>query len=149
LEGVRVAFLSGACVVTQAEAAAGIRIPYSVEVDTALGELKIEPLDAGRCSRPAAHGLALFPEVVGDKERWCQCDVGLCPPAEVVSKPKPGRYTAAIDWNGRNFAGPSDTGMTPGALFPPGRYRVQMQAKGTRDGVPFEVRAWRDIYVVR
>lgn len=146
LEGVTLSFDPAPCVFSGKQLAAGISIPWRLEV-TREHEVVLEPLDAGRCQQAGPGGLMVFAEIVGRGQRYCLCDTGLCAPRDHRSRTRVGVWKDALRWDGRNFQGPSDTGMKPGKPFPPGQYTVKLTAKGTRDGVPFEVSATRRITV--
>ena len=67
----------------------------------------------------------------GTAERYCECDVGCCAPdtahqVQVDATTK----TFTIDWSGREWSGPSDTGNAMGDYFLPGRYSVYASFAG-------------------
>ncbi len=131
LRGVSVEFMLDRCVFTLDEVAAGVTLDYAIVVEERLDEVSATPQDAGYCGRPEASGFIPFAVIEGGDERWCICDTGLCagtpvPPATI----EPGRYAGRIDWDGRNWFGPSDFGNPPGAPFPPGDYTVSVRLVG-------------------
>ena len=68
-------------------------------------------------------------EVLGTNARYCPtCDVGTCPedPGEDITIPA-GTYMGQLNWPGRQWDGPSDTGKQLGPAFPPGSYTVHVQ----------------------
>ncbi len=68
-------------------------------------------------------------EITGSNARYCPtCDVGLCSedPGEAITIPA-GTYGGVLNWPGRQWDGPSDTGQPLGDPFPPGAYTVHVQ----------------------
>jgi hypothetical protein len=124
------------CRFTLAEAAAGIAIPYAVVVD---GTLSVTSRPYNSCSTPGPSGLDVFEELSGDMQRYCYCDVGLCPMMEPMVDLVVGTHPASFTWEGRNWAGPSDTGMPMGDPFPPGSYTLSLRATGTYEGADYVV----------
>lgn len=116
------------CSWTLDEVAAGIEIPYTVTINQALSGTPI-PQDAGNCAQPDASGLIRF-ETIGDLDwRYGLFDLGLCSednpePLSLV----PGSYAHSFSWDGRAFAGESDTGQEPGEAFPAGSYTLQLDS---------------------
>jgi hypothetical protein len=144
LPGVSVEFTTSDCNYTLAEAAAGISIEYQVLVEADIPNVLAQPSDDGGCGEPGPSGLILFEEVSGGGQRYCRCDVGLCPgpSGDLVTVPA-GTYPATFAWHGRNWNGPSDTGAPEGAPFPPGDYTLTVRAVGAYGDpaaqTPFEV----------
>lgn len=67
----------------------------------------------------------------GDEQRYCLCDVGCCPPdIEHQVQVEATTKTFTIDWSGREWGGPSDTGNEMGDFFLPGRYSVYVTFRG-------------------
>jgi len=119
------------CVFTTTELAAGVDLGWTVTVDDDAAPLYSRPLDAGGCDGMDPSGLRTFARIVGDDQQWCICDEGLCmSPIEDLYDPSPGVWDGAITWDGRNWAGPSDTGNPPGDAFGPGEYRFTVRAAG-------------------
>src|SRR5258708_735203 len=59
LPGVTINFVSPDCTFTLAQAAAGIRIPYQVKIESATTNVVPKPQDAGGCDIPDQSGLIL------------------------------------------------------------------------------------------
>lgn len=120
------------CVFRVSRALAGVSIAYQVVVDQDVQNVKPVPQDDGHCGKPAwPDGLILFEELSGQGQKYCKCDIGLCPPPD--QKPvtiKKGVYPFTFEWHGRNWQGPSDTGNPEGEPFPPGTYILTISAKG-------------------
>jgi hypothetical protein len=58
---------------------------------------------------------------------YCLCDTGCCAPdTGGTYDVAPATFEDTIEWSGRSWAGPSDTGEKEGAFFPPGRYDVEV-----------------------
>jgi hypothetical protein len=140
-------FDASVCTFTVAQAQAGIAIPYSVYVNLpSVHGIVPATQDAGGCQAPGPSKLIVFESLEGAGQSYCLCDVGLC--ANVTPPPVTlfgGKYTSDFHWQGRNWAGPSDTGNPMGAPFPPGRYTLRISAKGTANGTSFDVEAAMDI----
>jgi hypothetical protein len=71
----------------------------------------------------------------GNAQRFCYCDLGLCPD-EPAASIKPSAVTTTIDqpWSGHNYGGPSDTDEPLGPGFEPGHYVVHTVFDGYRQG---------------
>jgi hypothetical protein len=153
LPGVELRFTDESCTFTQAQVAAGIAINYQLIVAENLTDIFVEPLDIGRCQKPdPQHGLIVSFVIEGGRERNCLCDTAFCGVARIRSGSKPGTYPGAVNWDGRNWAGPSDVSSPKGPAFPPGTYVVMVRAQGTRralnmSDVPYQVLARRFITI--
>lgn len=119
------------CEFSLAELSLGVVLDYTVQIESSEAEVWSEPLDAGQCGRPDESGLVVQERVEGNDQSWCVCDEGRCmgPEPEFIRLP-PGTYDGAIDWDGRNWFGPSDFGNPPGEPFPPGDYLFVVRAAG-------------------
>jgi hypothetical protein len=103
---------------------------YQVELDAALPYQSPDPHVAGsRCAGYTSDpGSLVDTAVLGPgAARYCECDVGLCPP----TTPGPVTLTAGttsgeLDWPGFQWGGPSDTDNPIGPPFPPGHAVVQV-----------------------
>ncbi|HLT36413.1 MAG TPA: hypothetical protein VK034_09005, partial [Enhygromyxa sp.] len=86
-------------------------------------------------------GLIVFERLSGDDQQYCLCDSGLCagPGSSPVTIPA-AQTPASFEWNGHNWYGPSDTSNPLGPPFPVGSYVLEVSARGTVGGAPFEVR---------
>jgi len=150
LAGVSIRFAAPqTCTFTLAEAAAGVRIQYFVDIPADVPNVMPSPQDAGRCGRPDASGLIVFEKLDGAGQAYCLCDTGLCPPYSAApSTLHAASYPAEFSWTGRNWSGPSDTMNPLGEPFPAGRYTLHVTAMGavasSVDGgaaTPFEIAA--------
>ena len=131
LSGVTARLLPTRCSYTQREALAGIDVDYDVSVEAPIGGVVPTPLDAGGCGQPSASGLIPFSDASGGGQRYCVCDVGLCPPpSKTPVELTPGCYPGRVHWEGVNWDGPSDTNNGKGAAFPPGDYVVSLRHAG-------------------
>lgn len=154
LPGVSILFPPGPCTVTVAEAAAGLTIQYDVLVAEKVAGVVPMPQDGGQCGKAGPGGLIPFHMIAGGGQKYCLCDTGLCmPPSDTPVDLQAGTFSSSFDWDGVNWAGPSDTGNPKGKPFPPGSYTVTVSAKGTMpDGVggkqPFEVVGTRSLTLV-
>lgn len=153
LPGVSITVDATDCVFTLAEAAAGISIPYTITIASAVEGAFSLPQDSGQCEQPGASGLIPFERLAGNDQHWCICDTGLCQgPDETPTTFDAGSWTQTFEWDGKNFDGPSDTGFVPGDPFPPGDYTLTISAKGKTVAVdamtPFEVKATATIHLI-
>ncbi len=138
LTGVSIEFPPQPCTFTLAEAAAGLKFDYSVEI---AGELSGVTRDSNTtCGEPGASGLIVSYSITGGDQGYCLCDSGLCPgPDPTPVTLAPGSFPDFADWNGTNWNGPSDTNNPYGPPFPPGDYTLRVAAIGTVDGAAYEV----------
>jgi len=132
LPGVTIRFTHPAdCTFTLAQAAAGIAIPYTVDVAMDLAGVVPSPQDAGNCGKPGPSGLIVFEQLDGGGQQYCLCGVGFCPmPTMTPVILHAGSYGSAFSWTGRNWMGPSDTSNPMGAPFPVGDYTLHVSAAG-------------------
>lgn len=143
LPGVSIEFTANDCTFTVAEAAAGIQIGYQVVVANDVPNVHPLSQDTG-CGGAGPSLLYVFENLGDNGQNYCICDQGLCPGSgpDPVTIPQ-GTYAASFSWDGKNWSGPSDTGMPKGAAFPPGDYTLTVSSKGdfTEAGVnkPYEV----------
>jgi len=71
----------------------------------------------------------------GDYQQYCLCDTGCCAPQDATTiTPEVGTFTDTIEWNGRTWQGPSDTGNEPGDYFLVGTYGVTVRFHGYTEG---------------
>jgi hypothetical protein len=76
-------------------------------------------------------GLHPRERISGKGHGYCLLDLGLAaPPKEVAKKLKKGTYEHSFEWDGRNWSGPSDTGLPKGKAFPAGTYEVSVILNG-------------------
>ncbi len=133
LPGVSIEFTTTDCTYTLAEAAAGIAIDYNVVVANDVPNVYPAPQDDGGCGEPGSNGLITFAVLEGANQKYCLCDVGICPapsgPITVTKGSSPGSFS----WDGRNWTGPSDTNVPKGNPFPAGSYTLTVSAKGQFD----------------
>lgn len=126
--GVSIAIEPERCAWSLEELSQGIEIPYTVTIED---EIRLTPVaqDDGGCGRPDESGLIVFFEITGDDgQRYCVCDVGICPYTEDSVLLVPGTYPRTVSWNGTNWTGPSDTGNPYGPLFTPGEATLTVTA---------------------
>jgi hypothetical protein len=145
LPGVTLRVEPGSCELTLAQAAAGVEFRYTVVVDAALSGVRPVPQDAGGCTRADASGLIVFGRIYGGDDNpayFCRCDTGLCPPQpEAPVTIAAGEHAGVFAWAGQAGSGRSDYKKDPSQRMPPGAYTVQLSAKGTHEGRPFEALA--------
>lgn len=129
--GIELAIDLDRCVFSLSELADGVTLPYTVRIETGETPVWSRSLDAGGCDRAGESGLAILERVQGGDQSWCVCDEGLCfeSPAEFAIL-EPGTFQDSIEWDGRNWFGPSDFGNPVGDPFPPGEYSFAVRAAG-------------------
>ena len=128
LPGVTMSLQIDTCAWTVFEVRDGFAIDYTIEVEEPI-EVQPTEQDAGGCGSNV-HPLSPFYVFSGNDQQHCLCDTGLCMRDEQWVTLEPGTYTATIEWAGRNWSGPSDTGNEPGEVFPPGSYSLDVSADG-------------------
>lgn len=133
LPGVSLAFGAARCSFSQAEIAAGVRIPYDVVIAQDLTGVHPVPNDEGNCGQPDGSGLIVSFDIAGVGQHYCLCDIGLCVGQTITTSPRRGSYPAVIEWDGTNWRGPSDVPSPKGPAFPPDVYMITLVAEGTRD----------------
>lgn len=84
--------------------------------------------------------------ITGTPMTYCLCDTGCCPPdVERTVSVDDTTVSEVIDWSGRQWTGPSDTGNPMGDYFEPGAYVVTVGFYGGDTGqvvaaLPIQVR---------
>jgi hypothetical protein len=79
----------------------------------------------------------------GKNQLYALLDVGLAPP--VPRKPQTiqkGVYKHTLEWDGRNWTGPSDFNNPKGKPFPPGEYALTVSMIGEKQ-TPQGVKTYR------
>ena len=71
----------------------------------------------------------------GVNQQYCICDVGCCAPTQATTvQVVATTSTKTLEWSGRTWSGPSDTGNEMGDFFLPGRYTVHINFAGFTEG---------------
>jgi hypothetical protein len=125
------------CSYTLAEAAAGVKLQYAVVVDADIAGVQSSPASPASCAGPDASGLVVEPSIDGGGQSYCMCDCGLGTGAPTSSNLTAGTYVSTFSWDGRNWAGPSDTVNPEGPAFPAGSYSFTVHVDGVASGAPF------------
>jgi hypothetical protein len=141
IPGVSLTVRSGSCVFKRGTPAA---FTYEVTTTAATPAITI-PDSGGGCS--SCRGYTTDPitftgwiidgtSAGGENQQYCVCDVGCCAPtqAETVQVTVT-KSTKTIDWSGKTWSGPSDTGNPEGDFFLPGRYTVHVSFAGFDQGL--------------
>ncbi len=116
---------------TQAEAMGGVALNYDLVVRGDTPPLAVFRDSECSGNNLGASGILVFEEITGNGQRyaWDDCGLGFFP--ETEAKPIPqGRYAYTMQWDGRNWAGPSDTNNPKGPPFPPGEYMLTVSTWG-------------------
>lgn len=139
LPGVTLAIRSASCVYKR-----GTPATFTYEVTTAGVPPITLPQNTGGCSDCGVYTTDPLSftryslggtSAGGENQQWCLCDQGCCfgtngQQVQVDATTK----TYTINWSGREWDGPSDTGNPEGELFLPGRYNVFVTFKGFDEG---------------
>jgi hypothetical protein len=124
-------------VFTLAEVAKGVRFEYRVVVRRDFEGVVPRAQDMGRAAGPGSSGLYPFEKISGDGQSYSLADIGLGQPKDSPRGIQKGTHLLSFDWDGRNWAGPSDTSNPKGPPFPPGTYQLTVRLTGevvTPDG---------------
>ncbi len=147
--GVTLAIRSDDCVY---EVGRPARFSYEIAIDAAVPPIDIPAASGcGSCTTHTTDPRSWIrwridgTSIEGDDQTYCLCDVGCCPaePAATI-QPEVGVVSDVIEWSGRTWQGPSDTGQPEGAFFALGLYQVRVTFFGFARGsvtaeLPIEV----------
>ena len=135
LAGVRVCVSAPSCTFVSGT---GGTFTYEVTVDETAPVLHTAATGPGcaACSSFSADPTSFVSYVIGAGDvRYCLCDTGCCAPqAEQSITLARGTKTGTIDWPGKQWNGPSDTGAPLGIPFPHGNYSVSVTFAGAKEG---------------
>jgi hypothetical protein len=129
---------------TLAEAAAGVKLNYTIVVADDVPGVIPKSQRTVDGAGPGRTGLLEFEKISGHEQSYSLFDFGYAQPrpAEPITLKK-GRYACAVEWNGRNWDGPSDTSHGYGPPFPPGEYQLAVSMVGhvqtPRGERPYEI----------
>jgi hypothetical protein len=128
---------------TLAEVAKGVRFEYRIVVRGDLDGVIPRAQDVGGGAAPGPSGLYPFEEISGNRQSYSLRDLGLGWMDDRPRLIEEGSHVLWFDWDGRNWAGPSDTNNPKGPPFPPGIYSLSVRLAGevlTTDGRrPYEI----------
>ena len=172
IPGVHIEFPSQPCAFTLAQASRGVRFSYDVVIDDDVPGYSSRSSSSGVLVYPGSEvaKLQVATVIEGGTSRYCVCDQGGPPPfctlqdggfsyeaptdagcgpitlekgVSHVTWPSLVWGPGPIDWHGRSWNGPSDTGEPEGAPFPPGDYELKISIAGrlARDGGTVDVGA--------
>jgi hypothetical protein len=124
-------------VFTLAEVAKGVRFEYRVVVRRDFEGVipSMAPMGGGANAGPS--GLYPLEVISGKGQSYSLRDFGLGPPDDNPRKIEKGTHLLYFEWDGKNWAGPSDTSNPKGPPFPPGTYQLTVRLTGevlTPDG---------------
>ncbi len=127
---VKVEFPKDGYTFTLAEAAKGIKIEYQIVVEEDVRVIAL--LSAPSYREPAGpSGLHPNEQITGKGQSYSLSDFGRgVPPKEVVLTIKKGTHKHSLEWDGRNWSGPSDFNSPKGKPFPAGTYDVTVTVTG-------------------
>lgn len=128
---VDVEFPSGGYRFTVAAAAKGVRIDYRITVARDTAGVIALPHPPSYRQAAGASGLHPLERIEGNGNMYCLSDFGLAfEPQGVPKILAKGDHLHSIEWDGRNWTGPSDFGNPKGAPFPAGTYEVTVTLHG-------------------
>jgi hypothetical protein len=135
LTGVKVCVSADTCTF---KSGVGGTFRYEVTVDDSAPVLHTAENGPGcaTCASWSADPLSFVSWNIGGGDvRYCLCDTGCCAPqpAKTITLDR-GTKSATIEWPGRQWDGPSDTGAPLGAPFPAGSYSVAVTFSGAKEG---------------
>jgi hypothetical protein len=139
IPGVTLSISSSRCVYKVGEAA---EFTYEVTTDSTVPPIEIKAgSGCGPCTKASEDPLSLTSYQIGgtapggQSQNYCLCDVGCCLPEEADTIMLPATTVSdKIQWSGRNWSGPSDTGNPEGDFFLPGKYGVNVSFNGRDQG---------------
>ncbi|MGZ3422219.1 MAG: hypothetical protein ACXVEF_36015 [Polyangiales bacterium] len=135
LTGVRVCISADTC---SFNSGTGGTFTYEVTVDDTAPILHTAATGPGCsvCASWSADPLSFVSwNIGGGSIRYCMCDTGCCAPqTEKTITLDRGKKSGTIDWPGKQWNGPSDTGAPLGDPFPPGTYSVSVSFQGAKEG---------------
>jgi hypothetical protein len=139
IPGVSISISSSRCVYHVGEAA---EFTYAITTDANVPPIEIMAgSGCGSCTKPSEDPLSFVdyqiggPAPGGEQQVYCVCDVGCCLPDEAATIMLPATTASAnVQWSGRNWSGPSDTGNPEGDFFLPGKYGVVVTFNGRAQG---------------
>ena len=120
---------------TLADAANGITLQYDVVVAQDFEGVIPLPFGPSFAEPPGPSGLHPRAKISGNGQIYCPQDFGLARPTreedQAIKTLKVGKYVHKIEWDGRNWTGPSDTSNPKGKLFPAGTYDITVTIYGS------------------
>lgn len=144
VSGVTISIRSDRCRYAVGESA---KFTYEVTTDATLQPIVITASQGcGSCRAYGDDPLAFTSYSIGGSsadakpQHYCVCDTGCCAPDQAQTiKVTPATKRAVIEWSGRNWYGPADTGDVEGAFFPPGSYGVHVSFGAMTVTLPFDI----------
>lgn len=141
IPGVTLAIRSSSCVYKR-----GTPATFTYEVTTTANTPAITvPDSGGGCSSCRGHTtdpitftgwIINGTSAGGENQQYCLCDVGCCAPTQEKTVQVVATTSAkTIEWSGKTWSGPSDTGNPMGEFFLPGRYSVHISFTGFSEGL--------------
>lgn len=130
-KAVKIEFPKDGYAFTVAEVAKGAKLEYKIVVSEDRAGVVALPFGPSFAEPAGASGLHPREAISGNNQRYCLEDFGLgFPPKGKAATLKKGEYKHAFEWDGRNWAGPSDTNNPKGKAFPAGTYDVTVTIHG-------------------
>jgi hypothetical protein len=112
------------------ELAAGIVVEWEVQVDKDFDDVVSYPTRGPNVYK----GLAVHCEIFGNDQYYGLNDFGHPgPPQYKAQAVKEGAYQGELEWDGRNWNGPSDYDAPKGDAFPAGDYQLRLTLHGMVD----------------
>lgn len=134
LPGVSVSISSSSCLYRVGEPA---QFTYRVTTTAAVPAIDIPDSSSCACDHRTAEISSWLAWSIGgtsasgNSQQYCLCDTGCCAPqASTTITPVVGTFANTLEWSGRVWGGPSDTGNPEGAFFQVGTYGVTVRFSG-------------------
>jgi hypothetical protein len=129
------------------QVAKGVTLDYDISVSQDVQGVIALPFGPSFAESPGPSRLYPREKISGNGQLYCLEDFGLGRPAaekdHSIQTIKKGTYAHTFPWDGRNWTGPSDTGIPKGEPFPRGTYEVTVTIHGSRmtsqGRVPYEI----------
>lgn len=107
-----------------------IDLGVKLVVKNGLSDVTPVAQDGGKCGDERVGNFPYLLTVEGGTEEFCLCDKGNCGGFGLVPfNATAGTYSDSVEWDGKNWSGPSDFNNPKGAAFPPGNYTVNASIK--------------------
>jgi hypothetical protein len=128
---VTIAVPAGGYRFTLAEAAAGVKLNYTITVTNDLSGVIPQWETFAYDNDPGCTDLCVNEEISAKGQSYAIRDVGhLAPPSNQPITLKKGHFSCAVQWRGKNWNGPSDTSQPEGPPFPAGEYWLKVSMIG-------------------
>lgn len=132
--GVSITIQADSCVVLRGH---GINFQYSVTTTAEVPAIAVPATSSCDCSRRSTQISSWTGWIIngmtsgGESQQYCLCDTGCCAPQGASTiQPEIGVFDDEVQWSGRTWNGPSDTGQGMGDYFDAGTYAFRVGFAG-------------------